>query len=41
MICILKFAKGHNSVKSTGGVMVLGFCPYHLIMLYIGTGQPR
>ena len=24
MICILKFAKGHNSVKSIGGVMVLG-----------------
>ena len=24
MICILKFAKDHNSVKSIGGVMVLG-----------------
>ena len=24
MICILKFAKGHNSVKSIGEVMVLG-----------------
>ena len=24
MICILKFAKGQNSVKSIGGVMVLG-----------------
>ena len=24
MICILKFAKGHNSVQSIGGVMVLG-----------------
>ena len=24
VICILKFAKGHNSVKSIGGVMVLG-----------------
>ena len=24
MICILKFAKGHNSVKSIGGVTVLG-----------------
>ena len=23
MICILKFAKGHNSVKNVGGVMVL------------------
>ena len=23
MICILKYAKGHNSVKSIGGVMVL------------------
>ena len=23
MICILKFAKGHNSVKSIGGIMVL------------------
>ena len=23
MICILKFAKGHNSVKSVGGVTVL------------------
>ena len=22
MICILKFAKGHNSVKTVGGVMV-------------------
>ena len=24
VICILKFAKGHNSVKSISGVMVLG-----------------
>ena len=24
MICILKFAKGYNSVESIGGVMVLG-----------------
>ena len=24
MICILKFAKAHNSVLSIGGVMVLG-----------------
>ena len=23
MICILKFSKGHNSVNSVGGVMVL------------------
>ena len=23
MICILKFAKGHNSVKNVGGVIVL------------------
>ena len=31
MICILKFTKGHNSVKNVGGVTVL----YCLIMLYI------
>ena len=23
MVCILKFSKGHNSVNSVGGVMVL------------------
>ena len=35
VICILKFAKGHNSVK------VLVELWYFVIMLYIGTGQPR
>ena len=23
MVCILKFSKGHNSVNSVGGIMVL------------------
>ena len=40
MICILKFAKGHNSVKTIGGLWYL-VCLHRLIMLYIGTGQPR
>ena len=25
-ISVVKFAKGHNSVKNVGGVMVLGLC---------------
>ena len=40
MICILKFAKGHNSVKVLVELWYL-VCPHRLIMLYVGTGQPR
>ena len=36
MICILKFAKGHNSVKVLVDLWYL-VCPHRLIMLYIGT----
>ena len=35
-ICILKFTKGHNSVKTIGGVL-LPFSAHHLLMLYICT----
>ena len=34
LICIPKFAKGHNSVKSIGGVMVLGLSTSSDIALY-------
>ena len=40
MICILNFAKGHNSVKVLVELWYL-VCPHRLIMLYIVTGQPR
>ena len=40
MICILKFAKGDNSVKVLVELWYLA-CPHRLIMLYIGTGQFR
>ena len=35
-ICKLKFAKGHNSVKNVGGVMVLvlSTLPDHALYLY-------
>ena len=36
MIFTSKFSKGHNSVKSIGGVTVLIFCIF-LIMFYICT----
>ena len=36
MICILKFTKGHNSVKLTVKLWYL-FCAHGLIMLYICT----
>ena len=38
MICILKFAKGLYKVLVELWYLV---CPHRLIMLYIGTGQPR
>ena len=39
VICILKFTKGHNSIKSVSGVEVLVLCTsaHRLIMLYICT----
>ena len=40
VIYILKFAKGHNSVKVLVKLWYL-VCPHRLIMLYIGTGQSR
>ena len=40
MICILKFAKGRNSVKVLVELWYL-VCPHRLIMLYVVTGQPR
>ena len=40
MICILKFANGHNSVKILVELRYL-VCPHRLIILYIGTGQSR
>ena len=40
VICILEFANGHNSVKVLVELWYL-VRPHRLIMLYIGTGQPR
>ena len=42
-ICILKFKKGHNSVKSVGGIMVLALstssynalCLYQVLQMYL------
>ena len=42
-ICILKYAKGHNSVKNIGGVMVFvlstlsehALCLYHILSKYL------
>ena len=35
MICIRKFIKGHNSVKSVGGVAVLILCTLSDNALYL------
>ena len=35
MVCILKFSKGHNSVKSVGGVMVLVLSTLSDSVLYL------
>ena len=35
MICILKFTKGHNSVKKMSVELQYFFCAHWLIMLYI------
>ena len=43
MICILKFEKGHNSVKSVGGVMIFVLSTlsnnalylYHVLQKYL------
>ena len=43
VICILKFAKGHNSIILYKVLVELWHlvCLHRLIMLYIGTGQSR
>ena len=35
MVCILKFSKGHNSVNSVGGVMVLVLSKLSDSVLYL------
>ena len=35
MVCILKFSKGHNSVNSVGGVMVLVLATLSDSVLYL------
>ena len=35
MVCILKFSKGHNSVNSVGGVMVLVLSTLSGSVLYL------
>ena len=35
MISILKFSKGHNSIKIVVGVMVLVLCPSYNDALYL------
>ena len=35
MVCILKFSKGHNSVKSVGGAMVLVLSTLSDSVLYL------
>ena len=38
-ISIVKFAKGHNSVKKLGGVMVLVLCTCYDDALYLHQGS--
>ena len=35
MVCLLKFAKEHNSVKNVGGIMVLFLFSLFNIALYV------
>ena len=37
MVCILDFSKGHQSVNSVGGVMVLVLCTLSDSVLYFFT----
>ena len=39
IISIVKFAKGHNSVKNVGGVMVLVLCMFFDDDLYLYQGS--
>ena len=41
MICILKFTKGHNSIKSLGGVKVLVLCTSSDNALYLYQLSPK
>ena len=40
-ICILKFAKGHNSVKSVDGIMVPDLCTSSDNALYLYQVLPK
>ena len=41
MICILKFTKGHNSIKSVSGVKVLVLCTSSDYALYLYQVLPK